>query len=46
MSISYSELMHLVDLTCLKDNVTQDDIKFLIQQGLAHQVAALCVWPQ
>jgi deoxyribose-phosphate aldolase len=45
MNISFPELMHLVDLTCLKDKVIKDDIESLVQQGQAHQVAALCVWP-
>ena len=43
---TYSELMHLVDLTCLKDVVTPKDIAELALQGSLYQVAALCVWPQ
>jgi deoxyribose-phosphate aldolase len=46
MSIAFKEFMHWVDLTCLKDMVTPEDIKSLVEQGLTHQVAALCVWPE
>lgn len=46
LNLSYNEIMHFVDLTCLKDQVEQSDIISLATQGDKYQVAALCVWPQ
>lgn len=39
-------IYHLLDLTCLKEQVNTKDIEKLAEQGQAWQVAALCVWPK
>lgn len=39
-------IYHLLDLTCLKDEVNHDDIQELAKRGELLKVAALCVWPQ
>ena len=45
LNLSYNEIMHFVDLTCLKDQVALSDILSLASQAEKYQVAALCVWP-
>jgi len=42
--LTFNELMQLVDLTCLRDNVTQQDIVSLTYQAEQFNVAAICVW--
>jgi deoxyribose-phosphate aldolase len=44
-SYHLQQIMHWVDLTCLKDKVIPQDIDDLVEKGIQHQVAALCVWP-
>lgn len=39
-------IYHLLDLTCLKEQVTAKDIEKLAELGQTWHVAALCVWPQ
>jgi|LauGreDrversion4_2_1035121.scaffolds.fasta_scaffold15550_5 deoxyribose-phosphate aldolase len=43
---SYKDIMHYVDLTCLKDEVIKEDIDALVAEAELYQVAAICVWPQ
>ncbi|NDH08491.1 MAG: deoxyribose-phosphate aldolase [Gammaproteobacteria bacterium] len=40
------DIYQLLDLTCLKDEVTTADMIKLVDEGKQKQVAALCVWPQ
>ena len=42
---TFQEIMRWADLTCLKDSVIPQDIEDLVEKGIEHQVAALCVWP-
>lgn len=44
-SLTFEQIMHWADLTCLKDAVTPQEIESLAEKGSQHQVAALCVWP-
>lgn len=43
---TFEQIMHWADLTCLKDSVSPSDLDALVEKGLNHQVAALCVWPE
>jgi deoxyribose-phosphate aldolase len=44
-AFNFQQIMHCADLTCLKDSVIPQDIEDLVEKGMQHQVAALCVWP-
>jgi deoxyribose-phosphate aldolase len=44
--ISAQHIFALLDLTCLKDEVTPEDIQNLAVLAKDWQVAAVCVWPQ
>jgi deoxyribose-phosphate aldolase len=44
--ISAESIYALLDLTCLKDQVSPNDIQELAQLAEIWQVAAVCVWPQ
>jgi len=45
---SYKEVMHFVDLTCLKDpdEIKKEDIDALVAEAELYKVAAICVWPE